>query len=233
MLVCDEFSEAFADQFRSSLHSKAAEPRRKRRRAGRLGRRAQRQVALFCGMHPHGDLLFSRVGFFRPGHRAQFSPTRMVFVCLFTLRASYGFRILNNMTTTEDAFGFSIISCYSRAEALADGALVDVSTLGRQAGFRVPVAVTQAVWLDCIEWSEEDSERVGVPQDQDGRLWDVLWLAWNAARRAGDGDRSTFKVCRVDRASKEGSSSDVTLCLCIGPGDEGEPVITIMMPDED
>jgi hypothetical protein len=45
----------------------------------------------------------------------------------------------------EDLFG-PVIHAYSRAEALEDGVLVDVTSTAREAGFRIPVALTRAVW---------------------------------------------------------------------------------------
>ena len=39
-----------------------------------------------------------------------------------------------------------LISTYTRAQALADGVLVDITLWAREAGFTIPVAVTAAVW---------------------------------------------------------------------------------------
>ncbi len=70
----------------------------------------------------------------------------------------------------------AVIYAYSRAQALADGTLNDVSEVAREAGFACPVALTSAAWCDCVAWSQADSQRQGY-QDEAGRLWDVLWLA--------------------------------------------------------
>ena len=123
----------------------------------------------------------------------------------------------------EDA---DLIHRYTRAQALEDEVLVDVTETAREAGFRVPVALTQTVWADCMHWREEDSARV-VHQDESGRLWDVLWMARIAARAARGGDRTSFKLHRVPRDGETGEPMPVALLLDIGPGDEGEPVITI------
>lgn len=45
------------------------------------------------------------------------------------------------------------------------------------AGFGVlgaPVAISRAVWEQCVEWTEQDSE-LQTYQEQDTRLWDVLF----------------------------------------------------------
>ncbi len=43
------------------------------------------------------------------------------------------------------AFG-PVLSAYTRAQAIEDGILVDVSETAREAGFTIPVAVTRTVW---------------------------------------------------------------------------------------
>ena len=123
----------------------------------------------------------------------------------------------------EDA---ELIHRYTRAEALEDGTLVDVTGTAEGVGFRIPVALTRTAWSDCIAWTEEDNERV-VYQDESGRLWDLLWMAINAARRNTEASRLEFKVLRVPRDSRTGQPVSVTLVLDIGPGDQGEAVITI------
>ena len=71
----------------------------------------------------------------------------------------------------------TVIAGYSRAQALADGVLIDVSELAAEAGFVIPVAVTDGAWMDCVEWTPQDSRRQGV-QDTHGRLWDLLTTAY-------------------------------------------------------
>lgn len=124
-----------------------------------------------------------------------------------------------------------VIYGYSRAQAISDGLLVDVSTMAKEAGFTVPVALTSAAWSDCVEWCDRDSSRQ-THQDESGRLWDVLWMAHLAARRA-QGDTVAFSLYRVPRGGKGRMPRTVTLHLHIGPGDMAEPVITVMMPGED
>ncbi|MGW2890661.1 DUF6573 family protein [Streptomyces griseoruber] len=127
-----------------------------------------------------------------------------------------------------------IIHAYTRAQALADGVLTAADAeLAREAGFVVPVALTSAVWEGCVAWNDGDSERQ-VPQDERGRLWDVLTMARAAIRRGGeDGDRVTVDLRRVPRDGRARQARPVQLVCAIGPGDHGEPVITIMEPHED
>ena len=130
----------------------------------------------------------------------------------------------------ETCFG-NLIYTYSRADAIADGTLVDVSKTAREAGFRIPVAMTAAAWADCVAWSDTDSERQ-TSQHEAGRQWDVLWMASLAARRA-QGERCPFQLYRVPLSGRATRPRLTTLHLHIGPGDDGEPVITILMPNED
>ena len=53
------------------------------------------------------------------------------------------------MSDLQDVFG-EVISAYTRAQAIEDGILVDVSETAREAGIRYPVALTRAVWESCV-----------------------------------------------------------------------------------
>lgn len=132
--------------------------------------------------------------------------------------------------TMAEIFG-EPVSTYTRAQALDDGFLVDVSELAKEAGFRFPVALTRAAWADCVEWSEADSKRQTY-QDEAGRLWDVLYMASLAARR-NSGSELRFQLYRVPRGGRGVRPRLVTLQMHCGAGDEGEPVITIGLPGED
>ncbi len=136
-------------------------------------------------------------------------------------------------TDPETEFFGEVISTYSRAQAIEDGVLVDVGEMAIEAGFRIPVALTSAAWSDCVVWSDADSERQ-VYQDQSGRLFDVLYMAHHAIRssRSG-GDRLTFELYRVLRDGKSTKAAITTLKLIVSPGDQGEPVVTILLSDED
>ncbi|MFJ8313995.1 MULTISPECIES: DUF6573 family protein [unclassified Streptomyces] len=155
--------------------------------------------------------------------------------------------VLHDATVTEDpsvsndamrsvpmADADEFIHVYTRAQALADGVLVAADAdSAREAGFRVPVALTSTMWGDCVAWDDSDSDRQ-VPQDERGRLWDVLTMCRAAIRRSGGGDaQTTVHLRRVPRDGHTRQACPVQLVCAIGPGDQGEPVITIMQPGED
>jgi hypothetical protein len=121
-----------------------------------------------------------------------------------------------------------IIYAYTRAQAIADGELVDVSETAREAGIRFPVAVTRAVWVKYVQVPQ------GVTcQDERGRLWDIIWMFRCAAARFA-GDTLLFKLYVRNHNRERLTRQDlVTLKAICGPGDDAEPVITIMLPDED
>lgn len=125
------------------------------------------------------------------------------------------------------------IHTYTRAQALDDGVLVDATQQAREVGFTVPFALTAAAFSDCVEWSDTDQQAKGdAGQSQAGRLWDVLWLAYLAARTT-DSDRVAFVVHRVPRNGPSLAPEAAHLVLHIHPGDKGEPVLTVLQPDED
>src|SRR5258708_38971929 len=131
-----------------------------------------------------------------------------------------------NVAASPPGDGWDIISTYSRAEALEDGALVDVSETAREAGIRYPVALTRGAWAEAVE-----VPRGAVGQDEAGRLWDVFWSLRMAIRAAQSGaDRLTFRVSVVGERRKRRTVDLVSVC---GPGDDAEPVITVMLPGED
>ncbi|HEY4307987.1 MAG TPA: DUF6573 family protein [Pirellulales bacterium] len=118
-----------------------------------------------------------------------------------------------------------IIFSYTREQAIADGVLIDVSKMAAEAGFRYPVALTQAVWGDCVAVSKEDEG-----QDEQGRLWDILNVLRCSIRSAGGGQLVHFDVL-VAKGGKP--PQPINLKAHCGPGDELEPVITVMLPHED
>ncbi len=128
---------------------------------------------------------------------------------------------------------FDLIHKYTRAQAIEDGVLIDVSATAREAGFRFPVALTSGAWSEAVAWSESDTNTTGVPQDEGGRLWDVLFMARFAVHALRDSSvrRSPFTFLRIPRGARR--ARRFTLDIIVGPGDEGEPVLTILLQDED
>jgi hypothetical protein len=97
--------------------------------------------------------------------------------------------------------------------------LVDVTPAAKDAGFRVPVALTAAVRAR-LEPSERDAK---LSQSVNGRLWDVLMGLRSSARNV-DSDTVIFEVI----ISENDKQHTLHLKAVIGRGDHAEPVATIM-----
>lgn len=133
-----------------------------------------------------------------------------------------------------------LIYAYTRADAIRDGVLIDVSEMAKEAGFNWPVAITAGV-LAVLN----DIPRGFEHQSFDGRLWDVLWMASLAARgRHGQRVSPThcnFKVILYHYENRERLPGDwrktrikyQSIKFLTGPGDDFEPVVTLLLPHED
>lgn len=124
-----------------------------------------------------------------------------------------------------------IISTYTRAQALADGALIDVSALAGEAGIVFPVAITAALSADI---DAIPAYLAGVAS-REGRLWDLLWMARVAIIAAPvDADRIAYElILPVGAASVAGFEAVYPVVAVCGPGDDARPVITLMQLGED
>lgn len=99
---------------------------------------------------------------------------------------------------------------------------MNVSELSAEAGFKVPVAVTAALWAFLTPTADDGRQGQSVT----GRLWDVLMILRANVR---DSDTVVFDVF----IALSGTLKKVRLKAMIGPGDQLEPVVTIMLPYED
>jgi hypothetical protein len=121
---------------------------------------------------------------------------------------------------------------YTRREAIADGVLVDVTRNASDAemlgGFGVPVAVTAALWA-AIEAIPESLRGIA---DVRGRLHDVLWMAACAAKRCELHRTVGSCAVRVHLPIAGTPKRLQELVVHFGPGDAGEPVVTIGYPED-
>jgi hypothetical protein len=135
-----------------------------------------------------------------------------------------------------------LISVYSRREAIEDGTLVDCTQdpfddLNRNAGVRYDVAMTRPAFHRYVDVLEQFAGS----QDIKGRYWDVIWMFSLAARRNTNSTELLFEfLClpngsdhRVKEHSQKQQPRLVQLKAVCGPGDYGEPCLTLMLPSED
>ncbi len=120
----------------------------------------------------------------------------------------------------EDA---DIIFKYTRKQALEDGVLADISEIAKEAGFKYPVAVTEGVFQVL-----NDTRAPG--QDFKGRTWDMLMIFRMFIRSAG---RDEIHFAPLFITEGQSKPEPVRMWAKCGPGDDMEPVITIMLEGED
>ena len=117
------------------------------------------------------------------------------------------------------------IFSYSRADALRDGELVEVTEFMKE---KNPYFKVHTVFTRCL--AEVIKGFAGTSgEDLKGRAHDVLFMGFLAAKSAGDESSKRFQVLMTDLSEHR---KTLTLLLHIGGGDAGEPVITIGFPED-
>lgn len=111
-----------------------------------------------------------------------------------------------------------LIYSYTRAEAIDDGVLIDVTKWSRPRGFRFPVAFSAAAYYEVVTKGEGKTEEERI----DHPLTHLLHVI-TAAKRVTD--RVTFGLMNAEEF--------VDLYAVLSPGDDMEPVITVMLIGED
>lgn len=130
------------------------------------------------------------------------------------------------MTADND---WNVIYSYTRAQAIADGVLVDVTDAARAVGFKVHTAVTDHLYQGYVEVPAGLDVSDG--QSTTGRLHDLLFLVLCSAKKSHPGaDRATVRIAFL---MAPGRTETVDVIAHIGPGDQGEPVLTLMLPEDD
>jgi hypothetical protein len=116
--------------------------------------------------------------------------------------------------------GQTYIFRYTAQEAVEDGVLLEIDPgLSQEAGYKVPVRITQGV--SALVTPSEEEEDAG--QSTEGRVWDLLWLARIAIANA----EGTEHAVPFD-AAFSGKTERLWACL---DGTSG-PAIHIIKPEE-
>lgn len=148
------------------------------------------------------------------------------------------------MTATMSEIFGEVIHTYTRAQAIADGVLIEPDKkVVAESAIAWPLAMTAAAYADTVTWTPEDEKRkpYGTGQDETGRLWDVLTMTAYAmrahARNHGPnvrgGTRLVVTLVRIPRDGRGVTPRRTQLHAVIGPDDNGQPCVTIMLPEED
>jgi hypothetical protein len=120
-----------------------------------------------------------------------------------------------------------IIFSYTRADALADGVLIDLSPVAQTYGFKLPLAISDALYHG---YAMPPEGLLGQGQSPEGRLHDLLTLAMMAARKSLGEDRVYFDVAFLMKPGKPRAL--VRVVLHVGSGDRGEAVLTLCLPED-
>lgn len=117
-----------------------------------------------------------------------------------------------------------VIHSYSRTEAIEDGVLMDVSKQAAEVGITLHTAVTPGVWAELIAnpkwetWGTEEERLKRLLSDACGEL------------EKRESDIALFCIRLTDQGAVRG---EIHLRVQRGPGDNLEPVLTVMLSHED
>lgn len=119
-----------------------------------------------------------------------------------------------------------LIYKYTRLQALEDGVLVDVNQWipVKESGYKYPIACTAAVF-EIVDRAVKNKK---FHNDYSGVMWDILWMSRVSPIRRWETGQ-LFQVI-INGAGRKTIYNFKIECH---PGDDGEPVLTIMLPDED
>jgi hypothetical protein len=123
---------------------------------------------------------------------------------------------------------FNLIYSYSRAQAIEDGVLIDVTTQAKGAGFKFHTVVTDNLFHSYIT---PPAGLEGEGQSISGRLHDLFMVLRTAILGKSATDYLELDVLFL---MAPGRHERVRIIAVVGPGDNhGEPVMTIMLPGDD
>ena len=119
-----------------------------------------------------------------------------------------------------------IVFSYTRAQAIDDGVLIDVTAEAKRYGFKLPFVIGDNLFNRYVT---PPSGLEGKGQSQKGRLHDLMTLAAFSARKGLQQDQVEFEVLFL---MMPGKHQKVRCILHVGPGDHGEPVLTLCLPED-
>ncbi|MFO0941538.1 MAG: DUF6573 family protein [Pirellulales bacterium] len=117
-----------------------------------------------------------------------------------------------------------VFSTYTRAQAIEDGVLIDVSDTARELAITFPFAMTATCWVDAV------SLPCGADWDTEQMRMNVLIERATAELVNNNLNDVRFSLYVID---EPGVEREVKLRATFGPGDGTRSVITVMLEDED
>ena len=118
----------------------------------------------------------------------------------------------------------NVIFSYTREDAINDGTFIDVSEVAKEAGLKYPVAITSNLYNTHIIPTENQKAQ---GQDEQGRLWDTLWMLIVAIKTGkSNGNMTEYEVLYSGKKIKIWA-----VCEATSP-DDPSPAINIMLPSD-
>lgn len=142
---------------------------------------------------------------------------------------TYPGRVANMIFATE-VYGDDVF-CFSRAKAIQEGELIDVTEAAIKAGFKLPVAVTHAAWSSYIERLEEDEHRQTI-KEREARLKDLLLRLYFECRCNPWQSSFLFRLLIIPKGIYSAKPTQIELKAIIGGDENGDAFITVMLPYE-
>lgn len=138
---------------------------------------------------------------------------------------------MNNSSSSKPPTSLLVFS-YTRSQAIVDGVLFDVTPLARESGFKHPMTFTAGLWA---AYGEPNT----TPAEDRGTAWDVIWMLRCAAvgilparvERYPQREIIHFELLLTPRGQTQPKLVRLK-AICDG-GDDGAPVITVLLPHED
>lgn len=136
---------------------------------------------------------------------------------------------MKNENAPDMSDNFKFIRMYSQTEAIRNGVLINLSArfpVESQAAYgEMSVVCTDSVWalIQCA--AENQNTRIGA----NAVVRDVLQMSLHGIGTETGTSVRSFNVA----ISSAASSTSYQLKCHLGHGDNGDPVVTILMPDED
>jgi len=125
--------------------------------------------------------------------------------------------------------GAPIISSYSRKQAVEDGVLIDLSDIACPLFWIWPVACTAGVWQQLVACGVDPEKESESGATYARRAKQLIVNSWEAAQaQRNDGERPDILKFIADT-----DAGSTLVWARVTPGDDGKPVVTIMLISED
>ena len=122
---------------------------------------------------------------------------------------------------------WTVISVYTRKQAIEDGVLINITEAARQSGFKLPFSITSNLHQKYVVPPQEVQDIPG--QSEEERLARLLNQACLAAFSEKQSNHAVFGMLFLMEPEK---FQNTDIWMIIDGGDDGQPVLTLMLPED-